>query len=116
MSTSLLAVEANPPFSASAVTRVVRTLLAPNKTETRRNWLAAVARRTVSARPDLAGALGSVLGVEMGPSDVLAGLTIGEIGVCYEALLASLDRGQRRDARSEERRVGEAGGEEGRDE
>jgi len=98
MSTSLLAVEANPPFSASAVTRVIRTLLAPNKSETRRNWLAAVARRTVSARPDLAGALESVLGVEMGPSDVLAGLTIGEIGVCYEALLASLDRGQRRDA------------------
>lgn len=91
-------VTAEASFSASAVTRVVKKLLEPTKTATRKKWLSAVARRTFTTRPDLAPALLRVLGVEPAGEDVLAGLTIGEIGVCYEALLASLDHGQRRGA------------------
>lgn len=95
---STLPPAADTQFSAAAVTRVIKKLLAPTKSQTRRNWLAAVARRTTTQRPDLASALTEVLGIEAGGEDLLAGLSIGEISVCYEALLASLDRGGRRDA------------------
>jgi|SRR5690625_3031840 len=85
-------------FSAAAVTRVVGALKGRTASATRRNWLAAVARRATAQRPDLAGALLEVIGVDPGGHDLLAGLSIGEVGVCYEALLAHLDRGGRRDA------------------
>lgn len=90
--------EVGTVFSASAVTAVVRGLLRPTKGETRQRWLAAVSRRTTTQRPDLTRALVDLLGVDPEGEDVLAGLSIGEIGLCYEALLASLDRGKRRDS------------------
>src|SRR5690625_606644 len=95
MTPTVCAVETDAPFSASAVTRVVNQLRAPTLKQTRQRWLEQVAHRVVSARPDLAPALVEVLGVHPTAKDDLAGLTIGEIGVCYEALLASLDRGRR---------------------
>lgn len=96
VSTTLPAAEASAPFSASAVTQVVKKLLQTTQAATREKWLSAVAQRTVSRRPDLSPALQRVLGTAPAGEDVLAGLSIGEIGVCYEALLAALDRGQRR--------------------
>lgn len=98
MTAPLPRAEAGTSFSASAVTRVVRHLLRRTKGETRRQWLTAVSRRTTAERPDLHDALVDLLGVEPEGEDVLAGLTIGEVGLCYEALLASLDRGRRRDS------------------
>ncbi|WP_202616689.1 N-6 DNA methylase [Corynebacterium neomassiliense] len=37
-----------------------------------------------------------VLGCEPAEDDILEGLSIGEVGVCYEALMASMDAGARR--------------------
>ncbi|NMX12561.1 SAM-dependent DNA methyltransferase, partial [Mobiluncus mulieris] len=164
-------------FSPTAVTRVIARLQAPTKTQTRRNWLRAVAARTTRQRPDLASDLLEILGIEphglepqgarlLGtePQDIgsldaeplgdelpggelldigvtppgaaqlgakslgakslgakslgdkvsgaeplgsvvsgddtnpLEGLSIGEIAVCYEALLATLDSRRRRSA------------------
>lgn len=94
----MTAVPAQAPFNAFAVTQVISQLGTADPSVARRNWLRAVATRTANQRPDLAPALVHVLGVEPGGPDVLAGLSIGEIGVCYEALLAHLDRGQRKGA------------------
>lgn len=80
-------------FSASAVTRVLRDLLAPRQSEAQKNWLRAVASVTTAQRPDLAEDLVDILGAEPfeeGHSP-LAELTIGEVGVCYEALIALTD-------------------------
>lgn len=87
-------------FSASRVSRVIRalTLSHGSAKAIRLRWLEAVATRTMTARPDLADALREVLGVEPGTEDHLAGLTIGEVGVCYEALLALIDREDRKSA------------------
>ncbi|MCU9969475.1 N-6 DNA methylase [Mobiluncus mulieris] len=159
-------------FSPTAVTRVIARLQAPTKTQTRRNWLRAVAARTTRQRPDLASDLLEILGIEphglepqgarmLGtePQDIgsldaeplgdelpgdepldigvtppgaaqlgakslgakslgdkvsgaeplgsvvsgddtnpLEDLSIGEIAVCYEALLATLDSRRRRSA------------------
>src|SRR5690625_1681920 len=98
MTATLPRPETGTSFSASAVTGVVRQLLRRTKGETRQQWLAAISRRTTAQRPDLREPLMDLLGVEPAGEDVLAGLTIGEIGLCYEALLASLDRGRRRDS------------------
>lgn len=89
-----------PPrlFSASAVTRVVRDLHANTKSASRVNWLRAVATATTAMRPDLADDLIEILGAEPfeDGSNPLEGLTVGEIGVCYEALLALMDSQGRR--------------------
>ncbi|TDP73624.1 N-6 DNA methylase [Brachybacterium sp. AG952] len=89
-----------PPrsFSASAVTRVVHDLQANTKSASRANWLRAVATVTTTKRSDLANGLIEILGAEpfSDGSNPLEGLTVGEIGVCYEALLALMDsRGRR---------------------
>lgn len=85
-------------FSAAKVNRVVRALAGATvtKAEIRNRWLSAVATRVVTARPDIAPALLDVLGVSALDADHLAGLTIGEVGVCYEALLSELDRDDRK--------------------
>jgi hypothetical protein len=85
-------------FSASKVNRVISALSDSNatKTEVRNRWLSAVATRVVTARPDIAPALLDVLGVGLQGYDHLKGLTIGEVGVCYEALLSELDRDRRK--------------------
>lgn len=85
-------------FSASAVTRVIKQLTASTKGGTRHRWLEAVAARTTALRPDLADGLRQILGCTPAGTDVLKGLTIGEIGVCYEALMASMDAGSRKAA------------------
>lgn len=85
-------------FSASKVNRVISALAedGATKTEARSRWLSAVATRVVTARPDIAPALLDVLEVELLGTDYLKGLTIGEVGVCYEALLSTLDRDHRK--------------------
>jgi len=85
-------------FSASRVNRVIDTLVESNatKAEVRRRWLSAVATRVVESRPDIAPALLDVLGVGSHEHDHLKGLTIGEVSVCYEALLSELDRDHRK--------------------
>lgn len=87
-------------FSASRVSRVIRAFTLPHGSAkaVRQRWLEAVATRTVTARPDLEDALREVLGVEPGAEDHLVGLSIGEVGVCYEALLALIDREDRKSA------------------
>ena len=82
----------------SAVTRVVRDLQASTKSASRTNWLRAVATATTIKRPDLAEDLVEILGAEPfdDGSNPLGGLTVGEIGVCYEALLALMDSQGRR--------------------
>lgn len=82
--------------SASAVTRVVKALLQPTKTATRQRWLQAVATRTIAERPDLRDGLTAILGCEPFGDDILKGLSIGEVGVCYEALIAKMDAGSRK--------------------
>src|SRR5690625_4608120 len=84
------------PFSAVEVTRVINNLQAPSPHEAQQLWLQHVAQRVVSARPDLADILLEILQITPASDDLLTELTIGEIGVCYEALLATLDRGLRR--------------------
>lgn len=87
-------------FSASAVTQAVRQLLETTKTATRTNWLRAVAALTTNERPDLAEAITAYLGVSgtIDGSNPLEHRTIGEIGVCYEALVAMSDRTSRKAA------------------
>lgn len=87
---------ASEVFSAARVNTVVRSLIGRNKTATRKQWLSAVAAHVVGKRPDIRPALLEVLGVAAAPSDLLDGLSIGEISVCYEALLAQIDRDKRK--------------------
>lgn len=77
-------------FSASAVSAVIRDLLTPSLRQTRIKWLKAVTTLVSAQRPDLAGDLQLILGVTPFESghNPLAELTIGEVGVCYEALTA----------------------------
>lgn len=87
-------------FSATAVTRVVRGLHAPTRTESLRNWRRAVASLTVLQRPDLAENITRLLNAKPfeDNKNPLADLTIGEIGVCYEALTARIDSASRKAA------------------
>lgn len=98
MATPVQPVAATRSFSASAVTKVVRALKADTKTAARTNWRRAVASATTLRRPDLAADLVQLLGVEPleDGANPLGSLTIGEIGVCYEALLALMDSRSRR--------------------
>lgn len=85
-------------FHAAAVTRIIKSLGAATKAKTKQRWLQAVASRVTTLRPDLAPDLLDLLGVQPLESDPLAGRTIGEIAVCYEALLAELDAAARKSA------------------
>lgn len=86
------------PFRAAEVTRVVEGLLEPTRASSLRNWRRAVAATTAAKRPDLAPALAHTL--EAQPfedgTDPLKNFTIGEISVCYEALIAALDSDRRK--------------------
>lgn len=85
-------------FSATTVTRVVKSLSASTQSETRQRWLQTVAARVVALRPDLAESLLDVLQVKPAETDLIRGMTIGEVGVCYEALLAGLNKATRKAA------------------
>lgn len=89
---------APPPnkFSAVHVNRVLRTIGGGTPQERQALWLRAVAKRTSALRPDLETGIQDILGVHPADEDLLQGLTIGEIGVCYEALLAEADANGRR--------------------
>ncbi len=86
----------NLVFSPAAVGSVVEQLLSGSEAEARNAWLKAVAVRTTSLRPDLAPALSNVLDQPAEGRNLLADLSIGELAVCYEALLAHLDGSGRR--------------------
>lgn len=77
---------------------MVRALSADGATPTviRRRWLAAVATRAVADRPDLEAPLIEVLGDDPSGANFLRTLSIGEISVCYEALVAQLGRDARK--------------------
>lgn len=74
----------------------IKALLGDDRDTTMAAWLGAVAERVVKARPDLVS-LVDVVGAKPG-LDVLDGLTIGEMAVVYEALLALTDHSGRRNA------------------
>lgn len=78
------------------VNRVIAQLIKQNRTETTFYWLRAVLTKTIHERPDLAPILRFISGVTSLEENLLSGLTIGEIGVCYEALLAEHNRESRK--------------------
>lgn len=85
-------------FSATSVTRVLKSLHASSRLVAHRNWLQAVAAKVVAQRPDLSEPLLDLLGVEPLSENLLEDLSIGEISVCYEALLAGLDPDARKES------------------
>lgn len=85
-------------FSARKVSSVVRELLTGSRMSTQKKWLAAVCARCVAHRPDLASSIKEWVGTPPAQDNVLEGLSIGEVGACYEALLALTDRQSRKDA------------------
>lgn len=96
---------ANPPriplggsqLSTARVTAAIGRLRASSRRATLANWFAAVSRLASGMRPDLAAQLVEHLGVEPADENPLDGLSIGDIGVVYEALLALTDHRDRRE-------------------
>ena len=83
-------------ISSGRVTAAIRALNATNESAMQANWLGAVARLVSDMRPDLAEQLIEHLGVEPSSSSPLGQLSMGEIGVVYEALVALSDHRSRR--------------------
>ncbi|MDP4332133.1 N-6 DNA methylase [Curtobacterium sp. A7_M15] len=83
-------------FSARRVHRAIEALQADTRRRLESNWLAAVCAFASEARPDLEKAFEIFLGRTRSSSNYLRGMTVGEIGVVYEALLASLGRSERK--------------------
>ena len=85
-----------------ALSRVIDGLRRDTISKTRASWLCAVEALVVSARPDLAVQLKEYLGADpsvgkgVSGTNPLQGMTIGEIGVVYEALLALSNRRTRK--------------------
>lgn len=79
------------------MTAAIGSLAGPSRAATRRNWLGAVARLVSELRPDLAAQLVQHLGTAPAADHPLHGLSIGEIGVVYEALVALSDHHSRRE-------------------
>lgn len=86
-----------PSFSPQVVNRVVDMLKRSTRSETQEAWLSAVCSRVSRQKPRLAGVFVDLLGVSPLEGDPLGHLQIGEVSVCYEALLATLDSASRRD-------------------
>lgn len=84
-------------LSSGRITAVIRGLNATSKSTMQTQWLSAVARLVGDMRPDLAAQLIEHLGVEPSSPNPLANLSMGEIGVVYEALIALSDHRSRRD-------------------
>lgn len=85
-------------FSARKVSGVVRDLLTGSRVRAQKTWLAAVCARCSTQRPDLAQSIEEWLGFPPAKDNLLEGLSIGEVGACYEALLALTDRQSRKDS------------------
>jgi predicted RNA methylase len=84
-------------LSTVRVTAAIKQLQAPSRRATLANWFAAVSRLVTGMRPDLAAQLSAHLGAEPSDENPLDGLSIGDIGVVYEALLALTDHRDRRE-------------------
>lgn len=84
-------------LSSGRVSAAIRGLYAPTRARTRSNWLGALARLVGDMRPDLADVLIDHLGVEPTTDSALMRLSMGEIGVVYEALIALSDHRSRRE-------------------
>lgn len=86
-----------PSISPRRVADAIKTLTGRTRSEARTRWLAAVSTLVAGMRPDIADALTSYLAVSPSASpSPLVGMSIGEIGVVYEALLALGDQDSRR--------------------
>lgn len=83
-------------FSAARVSHVVAALASDTRRKLDSKWLSAVSALVCDARPDLKSPLREFLGQPDTGENLLQGLSIGEIGVVYEALLAHLDRSNRK--------------------
>lgn len=87
--------------STARVNASIRHLLGRSRQETQHRWLRAVARLVVDLRPDIGDQLRAHLRVDpLADGSPLGRLSIGEIGVVYEALTALTDR-QRRKGRGQ---------------
>lgn len=84
-------------LSSGRITAVVRSLNATSRSLMQAQWLAAVAKLVAAMRPDLAEQFVEHLGVEPSTANPLANLSMGEIGVVYEALVALSDHRSRRE-------------------
>lgn len=83
--------------SAERINTAISGLLTKSKASTQRNWRGAVAKLVCDLRPDLRDQLLEHLGVE--PQDIgspLEGMSVGEIGLVYEAVTALTDHQSRR--------------------
>lgn len=80
------------------VSDAIRVLLRNSRAATEHAWLRAIARLVSDARPDIAEQLVAHLGVRpLESTSPLEGMSIGEVGVVYEALTALTDHRSRRD-------------------
>jgi predicted RNA methylase len=84
-------------LSTKDVTAAIRSLAGSSRAASQRNWLGAVASLVSEMRPDLSEQLVEHLDTEPSSLNPLAGLSIGEIGVVYEALMALSDHRSRRE-------------------
>ena len=76
--------------STGKVNSAIQALLGNSRASTQRNWVKGVGRLVLDLRPDIGEQL--VRHLQTTPMDIgtpLAGMSIGEIGVVYEALLAA---------------------------
>lgn len=85
-------------FSSTEVTRTIKQIVQPTKTATVQKWREAIASLVVSRRPDLADGLKVVVKATPSEFNPLSSLTIGEISVCYEAILAEKNSASRRNS------------------
>lgn len=84
-------------LSTSRVNDAIRSLLGPSQEATQRRWLRAVATLVLGMRPDIGQQIVSFLRTTtLETSNPLSRLSIGEIGVVYEALIALTDRKSRK--------------------
>jgi hypothetical protein len=83
--------------STTKINAAVHAILARSRSSTTQNWLQAVGRLALDLRPDIGNEL--VQHLRVLPLDIgspLEGLSIGEIGVVYEALMALSDHRARK--------------------
>lgn len=83
--------------SSGRVSAAIRSLNATHRAETQSNWLSAIAKLVSDMRPDLAAQLVEHLGIQPSAVNPLEKLSMGEIGVVYEALMALSDHRSRRE-------------------
>lgn len=84
-------------ISASRISAAVGSLLGASRASSQRNWLGAVARLVSDLRPDIGPQIVAYLNSPVrDDSSPLERMSIGEIGVVYEALLALTDQRDRK--------------------